>query len=176
MIDALSIERFNDLVASYGANLERWPADRRNAAIHCLVSFEAAREAWRDAADLDAALDGLPEPGMSPQLVERVMAIADDSKKQSTGVVSGIMRYAVPYAAAAAIALTVGLAVPSPFRDATGTALQSEIAVTEPAVDEDIDDPLTTLALVDVRTIADDEANSDDDFNDDSPLDTLPLL
>lgn len=176
MTDALSIDRFNDLVASYGADLERWPADRRNGAIRCLVDSEVAREAWRDAADLDAALDSLPGRDLSPQVAERVLAIGADPEKTSPAMFSGVIRHALPYAAAAAIALTVGLTVPSPFRDATGTALQPEIAVAEAAVNDDIDDPMTTLALVDVRTIADGEAGSDDSFAAGSLLDTLPLL
>ena len=43
MIDDLSIDRFHDLVASYGADPDRWPAELRGNAVSCLVESEAAR-------------------------------------------------------------------------------------------------------------------------------------
>ena len=176
MIDALPIDRFHHLVASYGADPDRWPTDQRGGAIRCLVDSEAARAAWRDAADLDADLDSVPDLQASSELVDRVLAIGDTPEKQNTGRVAGATSYVLPYAAAAAIALVVGLAVPSPFRDATGIALQDEAAVSEPAIVADSDDGLTTLALVDVGTFADDEADPDEALSDDSELTELPLL
>jgi hypothetical protein len=176
MTDALSTERFNDLVASYGADLERWPADRRGAAIHTLVASEAARAAWRDAADLDGDLDAVPGLKISPDLAARVMAIGDAPEKQANGTLSGALRHSLPYAAAAAIALVVGLNVPSPFRDATDALPENQAAVSEPAIDDDANDGLTELALVDVRTLADDETDSSASLNDDSQLTELPLL
>lgn len=176
MIDALSIERFQDLVASYGANLERWPADQRSAAIHILVDSEAARTEWRDAADLDADLDSVPGQDMSPDLVARVQAIGDVSGTQNNRVMANVIRHTAPYAAAAAIALVVGLSVPSPFRDAIDTETRNGIAVVEPAATEDTSDDLNTLALVDVRTAADDEADSDDALSGEITLAGIPLL
>lgn len=176
MIDALSIERFQDLVASYGANLERWPADQRSSAVHILVDSEAARAVWRDAADLDTDLDSVPGLDISADLAERVMSIADTPMKQANATLLGALRHTAPYAAAAAIALVVGLSVPSPFRDAAGTALQNELAVIDPIVSDENDDGLTTLALVDVRTFADDEADSDDALSGVIVLAGIPLL
>jgi len=176
MIDALSIDRFNGLVASYGADPDRWPADQRSAAVHALVDSDAARAAWRDAADLDAGLDAVAGLEMSPELAGRVMAIADDPEKQASDTLSGALRHTLPYAAAAAIALIVGLSVPSPFRDASVTSLQNEVNLTEPAIDGATNDGLTRLALVDVRTLADDEADSSEALSGDSQLSDLPLL
>lgn len=176
MIDVLSNDRFHDLVASYGADPDRWPADQRAAAIHTLVDSEAARTAWRYAAGLDADLDAVASLKMSPDLADRVRAIADPAEKQASGKLSGILHHSLPYAAAAAIALIVGLNVPSPFRDATGAARVNQIVVDEPVTEADANDGLIALALVDVHTLADDEADRSAASNNDSQLPGLPLL
>lgn len=176
MIDALSIDRFHDLVAGYGADPDRWPANQRSAAIRSIADCEAARTAWRDAAALDADLDTLPGVDMSPELAEKVIAIAKTPERPTNDILSGAARHALPYAAAAAIALVIGLNVPSPFRDATGTALQTGTASTEPVIIEETNDDLTTLALVDVRTFADDNNVIDDAEGDENELSGLPLL
>ena len=176
MIDPLSIERFLDLVASYGADPDRWPADQRSGAVCCLAGSDAARTAWREAADLDTDLDSMAGHDMSSELADSVLAIAATPQVQAAGRLTGTLRYAMPYAAAAAIALIVGLAAPSPFRDATGTAPQDEAAVIEPLDEADISDGLTTLALVDVRTLADDETDAGDDLDSANQLSELPLM
>ena len=159
MIDALSIDRFHELVASYGADPGRWPAELRGRAVGCLVESEAARVAWREADDLDTDLDVVTSLDTAPELAESVLAIAD---RPGASASTKFIRQVIPYAAAA-IALVVGLAVPSPFRDTTGTALQDEVAVSEPEIVDDRsdnDDILTTLALVDTSAIADDESST----------------
>ena len=176
MIDALSIDRFHELVASYGADPGRWPAELRGRAVGCLVESEAARVAWREADDLDTDLDLVTSLDTAPELAESVLAIAD---RPGASASTKFIRQVIPYAAAAAIALVVGLAVPSPFRDTTGTALQDEVAVSEPEIVDDRsdnDDILTTLALVDTSAIADDESSTGDAVSDVSPLSQLPLL
>lgn len=175
MIDALPIDRFLDLVASYGAAPDRWPADLRAGAVSCLAQSEAARTAWQEAVDLDADLDALPGLEISPELTQTVLAIADAPGKSK----STLLSTALPYAAAAAIALVIGLSVPSPLRDATDVAPQVATVITAPVIETDTDnneDGLTTLALVDVTAFADDESNISDNSNDDNLLSNLPLL
>ena len=176
MIDPLSIERFLDLVASYGADPDRWPADQRSGAVCCLAGSVTARNAWREAADLDTDLDSMAGHHMSSELTDRVLAIAGTPEVHAAGRLTGTLRYALPYAAAAAIALIVGLAAPSPFRDTAGTTPPDEAAVIEASDEIDINDGLTTLALVDVRTFADDEIDADDDLDSGNQLSELPLL
>ena len=176
MIDPLPLDRLHDLVASYGANPERWPADQLSGAVACLIESEAGRAAWRDAAALDADLDNVAGQETSPELMEKVMAIGGTSEEPNAGMSAGVLRYVVPYAAAAAIALVVGLAVPSPFRVGTGTSQLADIAVSEPSNSTGIDDGLTALALVDVGIFDDDENDSDNAFNTGSLLADLPLL
>ncbi len=178
MIDYPSIDRFIDLVATYGADPQRWPADRRSAAVRCLVESEAARAAWSEAADLDGDLDCVPSVNTSPQLMENVLAIADAPKQRNTGRLPAAVRQFLPYAIAATIALVVGLSVPSPFRDATGAPPQNQAAVPEPAIvddNADTSDGLTTLALVDFGIFADDETDASGESSGDSPLSALPL-
>lgn len=176
MIDALSFERFQDLVASFGADPDRWPDDLRGAAVGALVESGAARDALRDAAELDADLDTVSGQIISSKLVDRVLAIADAPVERTTRTFSNIVRHTAPYAAAAAIALVVGLAVPSPFRDAIDTEIRNGIAVVEPAATEDTSDGLATLALVDVRSAADDETDIDDALTGEITLAGIPLL
>jgi hypothetical protein len=176
MTDALPNERFQDLVASYGADPDHWPDDLRGGAVRALVESELAREAWRDAADLDAALDSVAGQDLSPDLVENVLAIGANTGKRTPGKFSNISRHAAPYAAAAAIALVVGLAVPSPFRGAPDAGLRTEIAVIEPVIAEETGDSLAALALVDVSSFADDEADGTDTLSDEITLAGIPLL
>ena len=153
MTDALPLEGFYDLVASYGADPDRWPAEARRGAVRCLVESGSARAAWREACELDAALDVVPAAHVSSELVQRTTAIGD----------AGILPGVVPYAAAAAIALIVGLAVPSPFRDGATPptpVIAPEIA-SAPVAETPVD--LTALALVDANGFADsDDITADD--------------
>ncbi len=179
MIEPLSIDRFHNLVAAYGADPQRWPVDLRGGAVCCLVASEAARMAWREAADLDADLDHVPGLEMSSDAVDRVLAIAGAPPRPNAGMVSRPLRYVLPYAAAAAIALVVGLSVPSPFRDAG--ARSPEIAATNsgPEIVEDASDnagDLTQLALVDVSSFSDDESNTSTASDSENSLSELPLL
>lgn len=176
MIDALSIDRFRELVASYGADPDRWPADRRGGAVGCLVECAAARAAWRDAADLDGGLDAVPSLEISSELAARVTAIGAAPGRRADGRLTGVLRRSLPYAAAAAIALVVGLYVPSPFRDAPVTSLQNEANLFERAIDDDANDGLTALALVDVRTLADDETDGGTALSVGGQLADMPLL
>ncbi|MFT5181587.1 MAG: hypothetical protein ACI8S3_001471 [Alphaproteobacteria bacterium] len=179
MIDALSLERFNDLVASYGADPERWPVPLRGSATGCLVASEAARAAWREAADLDADLDSVPDLKMSPELVATVLAVAGAPEEENSAMLPGPLRFVLPYAAAAAIALVIGLSVPSPLRDTANTGLEIQAAISGPAVivgDTDNGTYLTRLALVDVSSFADDETNTSTASDTENTLSDLPLL
>ncbi|NNE85641.1 MAG: hypothetical protein HKN28_16880 [Alphaproteobacteria bacterium] len=175
MIDALPLDRFLDLVASYGADPGRWPADLRAGAVSCLAQSEAARMAWQEAANLDADLDTLSSLELSPELAQSVLAIADAPPKQGIALLPTVL----PYAAAAAIALVIGLSVPSPLRDATDVAPQVATVITAPVIEADTDNSevgLTTLALVDVTAFADNEGDTSDSSSDDISLSSLPLL
>jgi len=176
MTDALPLERFRNLVANYGANPDRWPNELRAGAVGTLVASAAARTAWRDAADLDAALDSVPGADISPQLAERVMAIASPTEAPNPGKNHGVLRYALPTAAAAAVALVVGLSLPSPLREAADPGVANEITVIEPAAGGETSIGLAALALVDVPSDSESGAAGSDSASDTSLLSGLPLL
>ncbi len=176
MIEALSPDRFHDLVAGYGADPERWPAERRGGAVSCLVESGAARAAWRDAAELDSELDSVPPKATSSDLMEKVIAIGGAAAERKADKSANTLRYVVPYAAAAAIALIVGLAVPSPFRAGTDASLDTQTAATVPLTSEEPGDDLAALALVDGDTFADETGVSNGAVNGESLLSALPLL
>lgn len=55
---SMTLERFAELAAAYGAKLERWPAAERNAASALLASSDRARELLRREDWLDGELSG----------------------------------------------------------------------------------------------------------------------
>lgn len=73
--ETLSIERFEALVATYGADLARFPASEREAAQRTLTLSARARELFAREAELDAALGSLPEPELSPGLARRLAEV-----------------------------------------------------------------------------------------------------
>jgi len=173
MTEPLSNTQFSHLIGCYGAHPDRWPASQRLLALHCLVSSSDARDAWRDAADLDDALDTLPTATVSPALAAHLQALGTTVARPAVRRPGALVRQMLPYAAAAAIALTVGLATPSPWRTAdSGAPLAS---TTAPAADVVIDN-LTNLVLVDTRALADEEASATDQSDGDYQLSDLPLL
>lgn len=179
MTSALSIDLFHDLVAAYGANPERWPGDLRSGAVSCLVASEAARSAWREAAELDADLDRMPGLDLSPEAADRVLAIASASQRHNTGLVSAALRHALPYAAAASVALVIGLSAPSPFRDTVTPSPEVVATIDTPqTVDDSADNfgDLSRLALVDVNAFADDETSASAASDAENLLSELPLL
>jgi hypothetical protein len=69
-------ERFASLLASYGGNLDRWPAAEQDAARAHLQTHPTARTALSDAARLDAVLAAWVVPGPGSVLAARIAAIA----------------------------------------------------------------------------------------------------
>ncbi len=74
MSDDLTLLR--RLLESYGANPERWPADRRQAALQYLEGSAEARALCEEAADLDAALDQAAVPAPAPELMAAILSAA----------------------------------------------------------------------------------------------------
>lgn len=77
--------RFRNLIAAYGANPQRWPADERAAADAFLAASPDARGALADQVRVDAWLDGLPEVAPSPTLARRVAEIPIRSDARARG-------------------------------------------------------------------------------------------
>ena len=66
MMPPMTLERFRDLADAYGAEIARWPAPERAAALH-LAGQPAAIAILAQAAAIDAQLDAwtLPAPAMA---------------------------------------------------------------------------------------------------------------
>jgi len=177
MIEPLSNQRLYELLASYGAHPDRWPIGERAGAIRCLIDSAEARQAWRDADALDRALDLVPGDVASPALAERITALAGTPRQHGPNSAVVAARHIIPYAAAAAIALMIGLAVPSPLRDAPIPApVVATVAPTTQAESAAPSSTLSALALIDQRSLADEDVTASGDLGGDTLLADLPLL
>ncbi len=58
----MTLQRFGELAASYGANPERWPEDERQAGVELLRGDARAADMAAQAGLLDRLLADLPEP------------------------------------------------------------------------------------------------------------------
>jgi len=77
-------QQFERLLATYGADLQRWPAAQRRAARALVAEDEAARLARDEAARLDALLDRFA-PSAPPDAAARVAAALRALPPQGTG-------------------------------------------------------------------------------------------
>jgi len=68
-----TIERFSQLIDSYGAEVKRWPVDERVAALKLLETSETARHLQQSALNLDNLLDDTQILKPSPQLRNRIL-------------------------------------------------------------------------------------------------------
>jgi hypothetical protein len=101
----MTVERLQQLLDAYGANPERWPADRRSQALELLAESAPARALRAEAARLDALLDMVPAAEPSPQLVRRALSAAPSPSPARARAARSWRRVAfaaVPLAAAAA--------------------------------------------------------------------------
>ncbi len=73
---AMTMERFAELLDSYGAAAERWPARERDVALALLRDSAEARRRREEAARLDALLDRSATPPPPADLLDRVVAAA----------------------------------------------------------------------------------------------------
>lgn len=76
----MKAERFNALIAAYGADARRWPEGERAAAQAYLAAEpETARAVLAEADSLDALLHAAPTPRVSMALRDRVIASAAEA-------------------------------------------------------------------------------------------------
>jgi hypothetical protein len=106
---ATSLERFQTLVDSYGANLARIPASERAGVQSLLAQSDEAKRIWNDAKELDDLLGEAPASAApSPALRKRLENIP--AREAQDGNVVQFPRRARTWAAvAAAAALLLGV-------------------------------------------------------------------
>ncbi len=107
------------LLDSYGADPGRWPAERRQAALHYLEGSAEARALRDEAAGLDEALDRATAPAPAPQLMAAILAAATAPRPRfwaaSLWPFGPIWRPVSALAAAAILGIVAGSLVPGPF-------------------------------------------------------------
>ncbi|HYE43681.1 MAG TPA: hypothetical protein VEA15_09845 [Caulobacteraceae bacterium] len=82
----MNTERFETLIAAYGAEPSRWPAAERDAAMAFMASDRAAAERLLfEARMIDAALDASPTPQVSHALRESILAAAPRPRPVRSG-------------------------------------------------------------------------------------------
>jgi hypothetical protein len=123
--NAMTLDRFEQLLDAYGAAPARWPDAERSSAEELLARSVVARERWQAAADLDRLLDALRAAAPSAELATSVLAGARRLPAPRR-VVRFALGAAMPLAAAAALVLWI-----------TGTEQRHLIGT----------DKLTTIAL-----------------------------
>jgi hypothetical protein len=73
---AMTLERLRGLLDAHGARAEQWPSEERAAALALLGESSEARALQTAAARVDAALDLVPAPQPSLELIARILAAA----------------------------------------------------------------------------------------------------
>lgn len=161
-------DRLRDIIASYGASPQRWPADERVQALALLARSEAVQAHYDAAVGLDADLALLQPPDPTEALKDRIADLTPANAARSLH--SGKQRPNVwrPAAIAASllIAFALGLLLPSPLREQPTDP--QPVAATNVPVDEAIsENDVTTLADVAVIDLADDDLAASDIEEDD---------
>jgi hypothetical protein len=123
MAKDMTMERLTQLLDAYGAAPSRWPADERDAAGAMIAASDTAREAFAEAARLDAMLDQAAPPPPADRLAWRLRGIGPRSEPVKIETTIARRGFAVAFARAAVIALAlvggVGIGLSLPERAAT---------------------------------------------------------
>jgi hypothetical protein len=70
----MTLAAFRDMLDIHGAAMRRWPVEQRSTAQALLTRSAEARDVLREAAALDALLDGMPDPQVDEARVALVVA------------------------------------------------------------------------------------------------------
>lgn len=144
----LSIERFEALVAAYGADPARFPANEREAAERTLATSARARELFAREAELDAALMSLPGPEMSPALSRRLAEVPLRAPQRRFGLPG--VRWVLPglgWAAALSFGLWFGMSEGSD--DVVGRDESAELSTDTESLEADESDVALMLGSLD---------------------------
>ncbi len=114
--DSIDIQRFEQLLQSYGANADHWPTVERDAALALVQASSDARRLFDQAAQLDGILDLAVSPEPSAAVAVRIVAAVDRTpawREWLAGIVMEIWPFAGPWRAAAILAssMFLGLAL-----------------------------------------------------------------
>ena len=148
---AMTEARLRDIIASYGASPQRWPADERVQALALLARSEAVQAHYDAAVRLDADLALLQPPAPSDALADRLAELMPTTAAGAAN--SGRQRPNVwrPAAIAASLllAFALGLLLPSPLREQLVTP-PDQIAVADVRPNDADLASLADLAVIDL--------------------------
>lgn len=128
----MNAERFEILTSAYGADVRRWPAGERDAALAFMAADKVqAERILFEARQVDAALDASPAPQVSQALRDAILAAAPPPRPERKPFFD-FSRWAVA-GAALACACVVGVmagagAVQRITADAQADALIADVA------------------------------------------------
>ena len=131
---SIDIQRFEQLLQSYGANADRWPTVERDAARALVQASSDARRLFDEAVQLDGILDSAASPKPSAALAARIVSAARRApawRQHLTNIAAEIWPFGRQWQAAAilASAAILGLAlgtVPLP-----STVAENELPIIE---------------------------------------------
>ncbi|MGE0045012.1 MAG: hypothetical protein AB7J28_13150 [Hyphomonadaceae bacterium] len=129
-------ERFEAIVAAYGADARRWPQTERASALAFSQSDGAAAQLLGEARALDAAMDAdAGDAGPSDLLVARIMRAAP---KPARSIIRPQWRPAAALAACAVFGLAVGFgggALVAPAQDESDAIIAAAFTSPSPELD-----------------------------------------
>ena len=151
---AMTEARLRDIIASYGASPQRWPADERVQALALLARSEAVQAHYDAAVRLDADLALLQPPAPSDALADRLADLMPETAERSS--ITGDRRLTgwrpAAIAASLLLAFALGLVLPSPLREERPDP-QPVAAIdvrSDEAADESVFATLADLAVIDM--------------------------
>ena len=133
-LGSIDIQRFEQLLQSYGANADRWPTTERDAALALVQASSDARRLFDETVQLDGILDLAASPEPTAALAARIVAAAEPApawREWLAGIAAEIWPFGRQWQAAAilASAAILGLAlgtVPLP-----STVAENELPIIE---------------------------------------------
>jgi len=144
-------ERFEALLAAYGANPARWPQDER-AQVEAFIHANANHESLLvDAGAIDRALDAVPVASFSAELSARILdgferISARPSVRRFINVAANIVWPGAPVwqpsaalAASLVVGLMLGVMLPLGSQAQSARTIDVSVAFSPPASDNDVD-------------------------------------
>lgn len=150
MTEPLSLERFQRLLAAYGARRELWPAAERPAAEGLLEMSSEARALLSREEDLDTGLTALAAltPELSAGLSRKLAEIPLRSARKSWAWPFGrVWVPAAAWAAAAMFGIAIGTLTSESQPATSELALETAQSQSEELVVDAANDEMTELAL-----------------------------
>lgn len=116
----MNTERFQTLLAAYGAEPLRWPENERAAAVYFAGANSQAAHWIAEARQLDTALGLLPDHAPSQMLRARVLqsALLPRNPERPSRLFASIWQPAIGMAASLLFGIIVGTAMPGVFSEA----------------------------------------------------------